>query len=162
METNETYIQPGAGADLILNQAAQSYLREAGKWAAFLGILGFIGSAIIFLLAIFAGAIIAAISRFAPNPSGVAFAGLGGVVGVFYFLIALFYFFFSLYLYQFGTRIKRGILAGDADFVTNASGKLKSFFKLWGITAIVILSLYVLMVIFALILGVGAASLMNR
>jgi hypothetical protein len=45
--------------------------------------------------------------------------------------------------------------------VGSALGKLKSFFKMWGITTIVILALYALMIIIFIIVGVGA-SMMHR
>jgi hypothetical protein len=41
METEEIYVQPGGEPQLILTQQAQGYLQQAGKWAIFLGIVGF-------------------------------------------------------------------------------------------------------------------------
>ena len=89
-------------------------------------------------------------------------AGMTGIIMVVYLLIALIYFFFSLYLYQFGSRIKKGIVFTDPLHITSALGKLKSFFKLWGIITIVVLALYALVLIIAVIAGVGAASMMHR
>jgi hypothetical protein len=42
MEPNETYDQTSPMQELVLNAEAQIYLRESGKWAVFLGIVGFV------------------------------------------------------------------------------------------------------------------------
>ncbi|MCR8559797.1 DUF5362 domain-containing protein [Mucilaginibacter sp. BJC16-A38] len=89
-------------------------------------------------------------------------AGMSGFLTVFYLLIGLVYFFFSLYLYQFGSQVKKGIMFFDNNHVTGAFGKLKSFFKLWGILTIIILCLYALIIIGAIIFGAAAASMMNK
>jgi hypothetical protein len=89
-------------------------------------------------------------------------AGMGGIMSFIYILLAVFYFFFSFYLYQFGSRIKKGIFYNDGLAVSNALGKLKSFFKLWGITTIVILVFYALVIVIIVVVGVGAAALLHR
>jgi hypothetical protein len=93
------------------------------------------------------------------NPVFTSMAGLGGAVTVFYILIDVLYFFFAFYLYQFATKIKAGIKFSDSAQVTIALGKLKSFFKLWGIVTIVIITIYVLAFIIFTVIAVGAASM---
>ena len=159
METNETFEPTGAEPGLILNHEAQGYLRESGKWAYFLGILGFIGSGLILLAAFFVNALFSLSASYQQMPFP---AGMRAVMSLAYILIAIFYFFFSYYLFQFGNRIKKGILFSNQTDVSKAMGKLKSFFKLWGITTIVIIALYVLMIIVFLVVGIGAASMMHR
>ena len=159
METTENFVDPGAG--LVLTPEAQTYLRESGKWANFLGIVGFVLCGFIVIGALFAGAMMATMAKMAPavGPAGVLASMGGGFIAVIYLLIALVYFFFSLYLYQFGSKIKMGVMFGDTDQVTVAFGKLKSFFKLWGILTIVILCLYALMIIGLIIFGMAASSM---
>jgi hypothetical protein len=158
METNETFEHiPGSG--IALNFEAQSYLREAGKWAVFLGILGFIGSGLILVLALFASTILALMAQYQPSPY---LAGISSAVSFVYVLIAVFNFFFALYLYQFGSRIKKAILYQDTVEINKAFEKLKSFFKLWGITTIVIMAIYALIIIIFIVIGIGAASMMHR
>lgn len=165
MEPNEINPTPFAEPTLVLDSEAQSYLREAGKWAIFLGILGFIFCGIILIVALFAGAILATVMQRLPSypmNGGVAAGGvLGAFVTGFYILIDVVYFFFSLYLYQFGDRIKKGVVFSDSGRVTAALRKLKSFFKLWGITTIVVLALYALIFIIFIVIGIGAASMMK-
>jgi hypothetical protein len=157
MDTNGNFEQPS----MVLNAQVQGYLRQAGKWAVFLGILGFIGSALVLILALLIGSFFSFMVAKTPELSALP-ASFGGIMSFVYVLIAVVYFFFSLYLYQFGSRIKRGILYSDEAAVTNALGKLKSFFKLWGITTIVILVLYVLVVIVTVVIGAGMATYFSK
>jgi hypothetical protein len=163
METTDSFEMADAAPSISLNFEAQNYLRESGKWAAFLGIIGFILTGFIVIAALFAGTMMATISRLQPENSGAAImAGMGGFVTVIYLLLALLYFFFSLYLYQFGSGIKKGITYADPLHVTTAFGKLKSFFKLWAILTIVVLCLYALIIVCAIIFGLSASSMMNH
>ncbi len=155
METNETHEQPFAVPGLSLNLEAQSYLREAGKWANFLGILGFIICVIILIASFFVGGILSRSAEVSSGPMGSLMAGMGSFITVVYILVDILYFFFSLYLYQFGVQIKKGITFADNAHVTGALGKLKSFFKLWGITTIVVLCLYALIFVGAIVMSVS-------
>jgi hypothetical protein len=158
METNE-HLEPLASEPgLTLNNEAKAYLKEAGRWASFLGILGFIFCGLLLIFSFFAGTIFTRAALVSPNELSTAMAGMGGFITVFYLLIDVLYFFFSLYLYQFGDRIKKGIMFTDNLHVTNAFGKLKSFFKLWGITTIVVLCLYVLCIVGFVIFAIALAS----
>jgi Family of unknown function (DUF5362) len=164
METNETFERPSPAPGLALNFEAQSYLREAGKWAYFLGIIGFILTGFIFLAAFFVGAVFSLFSRLEGTQSSFGAAdigaGIGGIIISFiYIVLAVFYFFFSYYLYQFGNRIKKGLLFSDSTEVTFALGKLKSFFRMWGITTIVILSLYALIFVIFIVAAIATASM---
>lgn len=159
IETNEPLV-PGENKGIILTEEAQYFLHQSGKWARFLGILGFIGTGFLLLFGLFFSAITSIM------PSYKAAAGMPGVLsgfmGFFYIIIAVFYFFVSRYLYQFGDRIKSGIEFSNTEQVTDALGKLKSFFKMVGITSIVMLSLYALIIVGAIIAGIVGASMMNR
>jgi hypothetical protein len=161
MDTNDAIEQTAPEPGIILNSEAQSYLREAGKWAYFLGITGFIATGFILLCAFFIGTIFSLMARYQPASTPYP-AGMGGIMSFIYILLAVFYFFFSFYLYQFGSRIKKGIFYNDGLAVSNALGKLKSFFKLWGITTIVILVFYALVIVIIVVVGVGAAALLHR
>jgi len=146
METTEATEQPTPEKFpvLILDDTAKYFLQSAAKWANFLGIVGFILTGLIVLVALFIGSIISMIAKLQPTPMPM---GFGGFLTIIYLFIAAFYFFFSLYLYQFGARIKDGILFYNQMQVTAGFEKLKSFFKLWGITTIIIMALYVLIII---------------
>ncbi|MFD2145845.1 DUF5362 family protein [Mucilaginibacter antarcticus] len=144
--------QPQAG--IILLDDAQAYLTEAGKWARFLGIVAVISSGLLGFLALFMGAIMSAMSRF----PGMGASKLGGLLTVIYLPIAVLYLFVGLYLYKFGTRVRDGVTFGDATKVTDGLAKLKSLFKLLGITTIVVLVLYALFFIIMIVAGAALFS----
>lgn len=146
METTEfNELQPPAEpAGILLLQDAQYYLHESGKWAKFLGILGFIGSGFIALAGLFFSTIISNLPQYQQTTMPAAFSGAMGFV---YLLMAVFNFFIAMYLYQFGVRIKNGIGFSDPKEISNALGKLKSLFKMSGITAIVVIAIYILVII---------------
>jgi hypothetical protein len=156
METEEIYVQPGGEPQLILTQQAQGYLQQAGKWAIFLGIVGFIFTALIALGALTIGSILTYLA--AANPLMQFPAGFGAMITVVYLLTAVLFFFYSLYLYQFGSRIKKGMYLNSPEETTLAFSKLKSFFKLWGIITIVIILFYVLIFIISIVGGILGAS----
>jgi flagellar biogenesis protein FliO len=158
METEENYVGPGAEPVLTLTQQAQFYLQQAGKWATFLGVVGFIFTGFIAIGALSVGTILTYLS--AVNPLMQFPAGISIIVTIVYLLIALLLFFYSLYLFQFGSRIKKGIYLNNADETALAFSKLKSFFKLWGIITIVIIAFYVLIFAFAILGGLLGASRM--
>jgi len=159
METEETNQLPPPAAEpqIILTEEMQYYLQKAGQWAYFLGIMGFIATAFILLCALFVGALMGAMSALQPAATPIP-ASMSGFLSFIYVLVAAFYFFFSLYLYQFGDRIKSGILYVNAAEITTALSKLKSFFKLWGISTIVIIGLYLLFFIVLITVGIGAVA----
>ena len=142
MESNETTGQTTPETGLTLTFEGQTYLREAGKWAGFLGIIGFILCGLLLMVALFVGTIFSALGQLIPAYSAVPPAA-GIAIACVLILVDLLYFFFALYLHQFSARIKKGIVFTDQLQVTQALSKLKSFFKLAGIVTIVVLCLYV-------------------
>jgi len=159
METEETYVAPIAPSPLILTTEGQSYLVTAGKWATFLGVLGFIFSAIILLFALSVGSIIARVATLQPfNPMLGQLAGFGGFITGFYILLDLVNFFFALYLFQFGQKVKAGVSFQDPLHLAAGLGKLKSFFTLWGVVTIVAIVLNVVAVIGVVIFVTQLAS----
>jgi hypothetical protein len=154
METTENDVQPTLTPTpgLALTPEAQYYLKEIGKWANFLGIVGFILCALFLVLALCIGAVFSMLAKFSPGYSALP-SGIFPVFSVIFILIDVLYFFFPYYLYQFAGRIKKGLALMDADQVAQAIGKLKSFFKLWGIVTIVMLCFYALEIFVFIIIG---------
>ena len=69
--------------ELHLDESAKEFLKETAKWAYFLSILGFIGVAIMAIIALFAGTLFSALGSTVP---GMAMMGgsFGVMIGVFY------------------------------------------------------------------------------
>lgn len=159
MDTTQTGTQPppppSPDLALILTREAQTYLREAGKWASFLSIVGFIFCVFILIMALMIGTTSTIMSRVMPYNSGLP-VGIGGsFVSILYILIDILYFFFPLYLYRFASRVKKGIVFQDPAHVTRATDSLKSFFKLWGIVTAIAVVTYVIIFLFLIVVGVS-------
>lgn len=165
METTETTepIPAPAPAPLqvVLTEQAKYFLHTAGRWATFLGIMGFIGTGFIVLCALFVGTIFTAISRLNPAAAAIPMGGTG-LITFMYLLIAVFYFFMSYYIYQFGANIKRGMALNDSLQATKAFEYLKSHLKLIGITTIVCISLELLVLIGVILVLIFAASALHQ
>lgn len=160
MDTTEQLSASSPEPQMILTDAAQYYLQQAGKWATFLGIMGFIGTVFLAIAALFMGTLFTTMARM--NLMMASSAGMGGIVTIVYLLLAVVSFFFALYLYQFGDRIKTGIAYNRVEETTAALGKLKSFFKLWGIFTIVYIVLTIVFIIGMIAVGSHAASMMQN
>src|SRR5476651_2731393 len=121
METTELNepSSPGASPGLTLTPEAIFYLQESGKWAGFLAIIGFIMCGLFLILALCIGALFSMLARFSPAYSAIP-PGIFPVFAIIFILIDVLYFFFPLYLYQFASRIKRGLILRDADHVTQS------------------------------------------
>jgi small-conductance mechanosensitive channel len=139
---------------LLLLPEAQEFLLETGKWAKFLGIVGYILAGLIVLAGLFFTAFMSAVPHIPTATPMPKF--LSSSLGFIYILLGVFHFFIARYLHQFGTRVIEGITYNNAETVSTSLGKLKSLFKLVGIATIIIISLYILVfigVIIAAIIG---------
>jgi len=149
MENDQGYAENTHSTDtnLALTEAAKYYLLISSKWTKFLSILGFILSGVVAIFAIFANTLLSNLGTYGGVFGTVA--GLGALYTVVYFIMAALYFFPSLYLFKFSKGIKEALYSDDDQLLEEALKNQKSLFKFWGIFAIVILSIYLLIGIFA-------------
>ena len=129
---------------LVIGESSKTFLNEIGGRAKFLGILGFIFVGIIVLVAIFAGSVLSEVEGMSNMPGG------GIFITILYLIMAAFYFFPIYYLFLFAKNIKEALNAEDNISLDEAFKNLKSHYKFMGITAAVILSIYL---VFGLIAG---------
>jgi hypothetical protein len=140
--------------ELQLDQSSTSYLGQISRWAKFLSIVGFIMAFLVALFGIFFSTVMAnAFDQFGGSFS----TGAGIGAAIFYILIALIVFFGSLYLYRFAVNMQGGLRTNDQPRVTTAFANLKSYFKFWGIIAIIVITFYALIFIFSVLAGTMAA-----
>lgn len=125
-------------------------LRQTRPWVFFLSIVGFIVAAIIALL----GFSQATLSFFRPTPQK-AGETLGGAVVT--SLMGVLYFFPSLYLLRFAGRIRDLTHSHRVADLEAALAAQKSFWRFCGIVAALMLSLYALIIIGAMAVGLFAA-----
>lgn len=140
--------------ELQVDTVAYTHLKETARWARFLGIIGFVISVLIALMAIFAGSIFSStMSQF-----GSSTAALGTTfITVLYIIIAVVYFFLSLYLYRFAVKMKIALESSDQENFGDSLMNLKMVYRILGIFTIIYLSFLAL----ALIVGIGAAAFMK-
>jgi hypothetical protein len=143
--------------EMQFTQQAQSFYGETAKWATFLSIIGFLGSVLMILGALFMFAMGSTIGAgMANNPLAGMFSG--GLLGGFYLVFAIINFFLAYYMYKFASKAKAALASNNTMALTESFESLKSYFKFTGITVIVVIALYILVIIGAIIVGVSAAS----
>ena len=143
-----------AGEDqefMMLSPNSMKYLVATRKWALFLAIIGFIGLGIMILAAIFMMAFSTTYSAF-PG-SGIPFV----FIGFLYLIISVVYFFPVYYLLKFSTNMKKAVLLKNEITLEEAFRFLKNHYQFVGILMIIIISLYLLIIMGAMVAGIAAA-----
>lgn len=136
---------------LIVTEDMRSYIYDMAKWANFLGIVGFVISAFLFLAALTVGPTINA------NPEmGKMLGQLGAMDGTTISIVFIIYgaliFYPSLLMFRYAAKAKQGVLYGEQENLNEAVNRLKSIFKYFGVLTIVFIVLY-LMTLFSAVLG---------
>ena len=139
--------------ELQLDQPSTAYLGEAAKWAKFLAIMGFIFCAFMVVAALFAGSMMSAMMSSAGSGFGSMYGS--GVITVIYLFGAALYFFPCLFLFRFASQMQDAIRNHEQSKLQGSLKNLKSCFRFLGILTIVIIAIYVLILIGALVVGVG-------
>jgi hypothetical protein len=142
--------------NLELNQLAKDALKEGAKWTFFLSIMGFIGVGLMVLAAI---VMTITLSTLPDEVGSFGFFGaMKNFLSLFYLLMAVLYFFPIYYLYKYSSNVKTALQFNDSNLLADAFVNLKSHHKFLGISIIVIFSLYLLIIIGAVITMVGSAA----
>jgi hypothetical protein len=139
--------------ELRIDHNGSDFLKEAAKWAKFLGILGFIFCGFFLLIGLFYGSVMSSFSRMGGPMGGVAAIG-GATVTIFYIVCAIVCFFPYLYLYNFGAKMQMALRTNDQDQLNLGFKNLKSYLKFIGILSIIAIAL----VLLAFIIGIAAAG----
>jgi hypothetical protein len=127
-------------AELKLTSEAKSYLKETAKWAFFLSIVGFIGIALLVIVALFANTIFDSLPQTQELPFN-----MGKFIAIIYLVMAAIYLFPVYYLMQFANKMKAALSLKEDDILTESFGMLKSHYKFMGVFTIIILSLYAML-----------------
>ncbi len=137
-------------SELVVDPIASAHLKETAMWARFLAIVGLVLSILIGILALFAGSILAGMSReFGNNTADAAISS--GIVTIVYLLVAALYFFISLFLFRFASRMKLALLSSDQDNFQSSLHNLKLVYRIMGIIMIVYLGILALVLIIAVL-----------
>jgi len=151
---NMFYPENDSTNDMMITPQAKEFLRETAKWTKFLAILGFIFMGFGLIASFFLGAV------FNSLYSSMGIATLPSSFFIIYILIIIAIYIMPLYyLLQFSNKAKIAVEANDTNLMTEALGFLKSHYKYIGILMIIFLSLYALMFVIGIIVGVAGAAL---
>ncbi len=137
--------------ELNLPSAIIEFLKETSSWTYFLSILGFFGIGLMLILGIIFSVALGNI------PIGNPYENLGvdmSYFGLIYFVLGLIYFFPVLYLFNFSRNMKRALSTNNNMDLSAAFSNLRSHYKFVGILAIVVISLYVLIIVITVIAGI--------
>lgn len=145
-EFEETLDNQSVGSERVITELAKGFLITATKWANFLSILGYIGLGFMFLGAI--GMVLGGTFRY--RGGFYPFSPL--IFTLIYIGMLVLYFFPIYYLGQFASRMKSGLNTNNTEGITKGFEYLKSHYKFLGISAIVVIGLYIMMFIGSFIL----------
>jgi hypothetical protein len=141
---------------LWVSEDVRSYLYETAKWTKFLSIVGFVFAGMTAIGAFGAGAVLDSVSAVTPN-SPLMKIGAAGLT-VMYLLIAVFIFYPSYLLYRFSAATNQAVLFADQPSLSVAMGKMKSYFKFYGIVTIIFIAFYAFAIVAVAIGGIAMAS----
>ncbi|MBS1744648.1 MAG: hypothetical protein JST21_00615 [Bacteroidetes bacterium] len=131
------------------------HLSEAAKWAKFLSIVGFIICGLMVLGGLLVSTIFSTFKNQFDSELG-SMGSLGSAIFMVWFIIiALIYFFPTFYLYNFASKMQTAIRTNDQETLNNSFKNLKSCFKFFGVTLIIVLCLYAVTIIFSIVAGLG-------
>lgn len=129
----------------LKNSEIEAYLLTTAKWGKFLAIVGYVGLVLM---------ILASVTLLGQDSGGTAIPGTtigSGLIGIVYILFVIAYYFPVTFLYRFSVKIQSAIQQNDETNYTLAFENLKSLFKFMGILTIIIISIYVLVLVVALV-----------
>ena len=145
MEKTENTESPGEASEMLITFEAEGFLREAGKWANFLGIAGFVFSILTIISAFSVGSVVGKLQQ--TYGAGLDAKALSSGLSFMYFFFGILIFVPSLYLFQFASGLKNGFSYGDQTSVNAAFQKLKSYFRFFGILIISFIVFYLMVLI---------------
>lgn len=151
MENEQNLIE----SDLIIDGTIRAHLKETAAWGKFLGIIGFIYSGLIAIVAVFAGSILGKLTgNYSSSSEGLL---AGGSIAIIYLAMAGIVFFMSMYLFRFAKKAKAALQSNDQDNLAESFKNLKIYFRFSGIITVIALIFTVLGVI-----GIMLASAFSR
>ena len=168
---NDPYTSPLAdpfgstsGMSAGVSAAAVRQLEATKPWVRFFSVLIFIGAGFMLLAA--AGlAIVGTVGAAAGSGKG-AMAGMRGgmgiVIAVVYAALAFVYIFPGLKLWKYANAIAALLGSGSEADLVDALDQQRAFWRFMGIVAIVVLSIYVLVIAGVVVTSVVAAASMRH
>lgn len=141
----ETNFPEQRNSSLLLDETTFICLEEIRRWGYYLSIVGFVGIGLLMLFGLFMGSFM---SSYMPASVVTPAAGL---VSMIYVMVAVIYIFPVLYLYRFSINLKISLRESKQENLSIAFINLRSLFRFMGIATIVVISLYLVVIVTAII-----------
>ncbi|WML89804.1 DUF5362 family protein [Thiothrix lacustris] len=146
-----------AGGSGVLTDAIINALKKTRPWVLLLAILGFIGAALMAVMAVpmlLGSTMMSGLEGVEAEQLG-AMAGAGVMIGmgVVYLIFAAIYFMASLYLLRYAGFIKQAVSSHNVTDLEAALSQQASFWKLVGIMALI----FTIFMLLAIVVGIGSA-----
>lgn len=143
--------------EMQLTDTAKEFLREVGKWANFLSIIGFVYLGLMILFAVMIAATgNSSLMNPGNNPDIQPVSPIFMTIIILIMIVIMF--FPILYLNKFAVNLKKAFRENSTEYLTNSFEYLKSHYKFIGIFTIVFLSFYVLMLILVIVGAVAGIA----
>lgn len=156
MEQDQPYVPPTPPTPslLYIDDQSRHFLANAATWAKFLAIIGFIYCFLIVILAFFMGTFLSMFTDMGDSDLSGTGMGIftGGFMTVLLIAIACLYFFPCLYLYRFADKMQVALRNADQGNLTGSFQNLRANLRFMGILVIVVISFYVLLLIFSVVI----------
>ena len=120
--------------ELIISDLMKDQLNKMAYWAKLFGVLGFIGSALMVIIAVF--------MFFLGSDIGDDLYGGGAFIGFLYIMIGIIYFFPSKYIYGFSKQCRLALNTNSQASISDAFDNLASVFTFWGVCTVIMLGIY--------------------
>ena len=139
---------PAGNEGSQLSAEGKAHLGGARKWINFLCILAFIGLGLMIILGLGFGTLISFLPTEAEDiPLS------GSMVGLVYIVFAVVYLFPVIYLFQFAQRSKRYLRSNEGLELDEALRFMKIAYRYIGVLAIIMLSIYAVLIASLAIIG---------
>jgi hypothetical protein len=145
----------GHSGDAAISQGVIQQLAGTKGWVRFISVLVFIGAGLMLLVALMMGLMGSAMASATKNP--IFSGGMGVTLAVIYAIFAFVYIFPAVKLWKYATCIGRLMASGTTIDLEAALNEQRSFWKFIGILFLIVLSLYALLIVGAMVIGVFGA-----
>jgi uncharacterized membrane protein YjgN (DUF898 family) len=135
---------------LTIDNNTRAHLIEGARWAKFLAIVGFVMCGLFVIFALFAGTLLAAMTRGPRFGDSVDSTGIGMFLTIFYLGLDVLIFLPYLFLYRYSNHMKNALNTNDQERLNKSVQNLKIMFRYVGILTIIGLSFYLIAILMIL------------
>ena len=153
-ETNNSAPSDNTTVIPQLTSESIAYLHKAAKWGKFISLLGFIMTSLMIVAGILMSFVLNSVHINEMAPLNSPFSAK--ILSIFYVSVAAIFLIPVSFLHAFSNNAIKAVNQGNTDKMTTSLRNLKNLFVFLGISTLVILALYVI-----ILLTIGTAAILN-